>query len=354
MGPEPSAEQKSAALDLPALVLECKPFRLEWMESPWEDVTSAGEWLLELEAQHGPQIVHVNGYAHAARDFRAPVLIVAHSCVATWFRAVKNEPLPARFGEYRRAVMAGLAAADGVVSPTRAMLDALEREYRHLPRASVIPNGMTLESSAGDELQKSPVILAAGRLWDEAKNVAALEAIADRLSWPVRIAGQTTSPNGRRFSAGAATLLGFLDAAAMKQELRRAAIFAHPARYEPFGLSVLEAAHAGCALVLGDIPTLREVWGDAALYVTPDDHEALRTALSLVIANEPLRRALGTRASARAAEHSAERMGRSYLTAYRALGQGAAGSCGDGSSVIDVSAASLPAPRLQAEAHPCG
>ncbi len=31
-----------------------------------------------------------------------------------------------------------------------------------------------------------------------------------------------------------------------------------PARYEPFGLSVLEAALSGCALVLGDIPSLRE------------------------------------------------------------------------------------------------
>jgi glycogen synthase len=54
----------------------------------------------------------------------------------------------------------------------------------------------------------------------------------------------------------------------------RASIYALPARYEPFGLSALEAALSGCALILGDIPSLREVWLEAAPYVSPDDESA--------------------------------------------------------------------------------
>ena len=54
----------------------------------------------------------------------------------------------------------------------------------------------------------------------------------------------------------------------------RAAIYALPARYEPFGLSILEAALSGCALVIGDIPSLREIWADAALFVPSDGHDA--------------------------------------------------------------------------------
>ena len=69
------------------------------------------------------------------------------------------------------------------------------------------------------------------------------------------------------------------------------AIYASPARYEPFGLGVLEAALSSCALVLGDSPTLREPWSDAALFVPPDDHDALLTALADVVLvhewNEP-------------------------------------------------------------------
>ena len=47
-----------------------------------------------------------------------------------------------------------------------------------------------------------------------------------------------------------------------------------------FGFSVLEAALSGCALVLGDIPSLREIWGDAALFVPPDDTERSAKTLS--------------------------------------------------------------------------
>ena len=61
--------------------------------------------------------------------------------------------------------------------------------------------------------------------------------------------------------------------------LRRATIFALPARYEPFGLSALEAGLAGCALVLGDIP-MREVWHDAAMFVPPEQPAALENASS--------------------------------------------------------------------------
>src|SRR5690625_7216151 len=35
--------------------------------------------------------------------------------------------------------------------------------------------------------------------------------------------------------------------------LRQASVFVMPSRYEPFGLSVLEAALSGCALILSDI-----------------------------------------------------------------------------------------------------
>ena len=59
----------------------------------------------------------------------------------------------------------------------------------------------------------------------------------------------------------------------------RAAVFAAPARYEPFGLGILEAALSGCALVLGDIASLRELWDGAAEFVDPDDPQALAAAL---------------------------------------------------------------------------
>ena len=80
MGAPPTAEQVSAARRA-QVELVTSTFRLEWMDAPWDDVARAGEWLLDLESKLRPDVVHVNGYAHGALPWRAPQVVVAHSCV---------------------------------------------------------------------------------------------------------------------------------------------------------------------------------------------------------------------------------------------------------------------------------
>lgn len=84
-----------------------------------------------------------------------------------------------------------------------------------------------------------------------------------------------------------------------------ASIYALPARYEPFGLTALEAALSGCALALGGIPSLRETWGSAARYVSPDKPAQLRDTLNGLIANPQELAVLGSLARARAAHSNA-------------------------------------------------
>src|SRR3546814_5000298 len=88
-----------------------------------------------------------------------------------------------------------------------------------------------------------PVILSAGRLWDAAKNVRTLNKVAPRLPWPIAVAGDPRGPDGL-ICDGAENLqyLGTLNDSDMAGWLGRATVFALPARYEPFGLAVLEAA----------------------------------------------------------------------------------------------------------------
>src|SRR3954454_12313553 len=94
MGPRPNAGQKDAAGRIPNLTLVESDFKLEWMEDPWHDVAAAGQWLLDLEQLAEPDIVHLNGYAHAVLEWKCPVMVVAHSCVLSWWRAVKQKTLP--------------------------------------------------------------------------------------------------------------------------------------------------------------------------------------------------------------------------------------------------------------------
>ncbi len=313
-----SEDQWREARRVPGLEIFESCDRLEWMEDPWEDVARSSEWILGLAERLRPDVVHLNDYAHAALPFGAPAIVVAHSCVASWFEAVRREPPPPSFDRYRREVDRGLAAAAAVVAPTRWMLDALQRHYRPLAQGRVIPNGRS--ASRFHPREKEPFILCAGRLWDAAKNAAALDAIADRLPWPVLLAGEGQHPDPahrHHVSRRHVETLGRLSHDALVPFFERAAIYALPARYEPFGLSILEAALAGCALVLGDIPSLREVWSDAAVFVDPESPEMLHSILAGLIARPDLRRALSDRALERGRSLSPTRMADAYVDTYR-------------------------------------
>jgi glycosyltransferase involved in cell wall biosynthesis len=197
------------------------------------------------------------------------------------------------------------------------MLSSLAGNYGFDGPAVVLPNGRSAKAFAPGE--KQPFIFSAGRLWDEAKNLAALEAVAPRLPWPVCVAGSSAHPDGGLRQPRNVCALGELPPEALAAQFARASIYALPARYEPFGQTALEAALSGCALVLGDIESLREVWGESALYVPPDDHEVLQSTLLRLIGEPALRVRLGRRAIARAGRFAPERMAEAYLRSYRRL-----------------------------------
>jgi len=316
MGRAPAPDQRREAARNPALTLVESAYRLEWMDDPWADVARAGVWLQDIAAASPPDVVHLNGYAHGALDWPAPSIVVGHSCACSWFEAVHRSPAPPQWDRYRRVVSAGLRSADAVVAPSWPMLRALEAHYG-ATGGIVIPNGRTVTGRAVTE--KRPVVLCAGRAWDPAKNLEALSAVADRLSWPVYAAGDTTGPDGHAVALHGIRCLGRLPSGELAGWLTQAAIFAAPARYEPFGLSILEAALAGCALVVGDIPSLREHWEGAATFVPPDDHDALAAALEGCIRDEAARREQARRARARAASFNSARMTSAYLELYAAV-----------------------------------
>jgi glycogen synthase len=309
----PTRRARLAAI--PGLVLEESRFRLEWMEEPWEDVARAGAWLLGIARRERPDVVHLNAFAHGALPFDAPKLVVGHSCVLSWYEAVRGEPAPPSWDRYRRAVREGLRGAAAIVAPSAAMAAALVRHHGPIREPNVIPNGRDPERFTPGE--KAPLVMGAGRLWDEAKNAAALARVAEGVPWAVAIAGDqapsTPLPPGR------AHLLGHLPEPDLARWLGRASIFAHPARYEPFGLAVLEAALAGCALVLGDLPSLREIWDGAARFVDPADDGALGAALRALAADPRERAALAAAGRSRALRLGPGLMAERYLALYARL-----------------------------------
>jgi glycosyltransferase involved in cell wall biosynthesis len=315
LGPPPSQDKRAMLRDNRIRLIESN-LALEWQDPAGYDVPNARRFLEDLEDTIQPDIVHLNSFREANYDWLAPVVLVAHSCVNSWGLACHDtqwlsEP---KWQHYTGAVAAGLDRARAWVSPSRAFHDVICGLYRPSLPGTVIWNGIPPASSPPSS--KRRIILSAGRLWDAAKNVSALARASRGLDWPILVAGP--QPDSAGGNSGELTLIGDMSHGALRARMQRAAIFVSPARYEPFGLSVLEAASAECALILSDIPTFRELWDGAALFVDPADDRALHRALAGLCADDRERARLQRAARERSERYSLERT----ADAYRALYQG--------------------------------
>ena len=211
---------------------------------------------------------------------------------------------------------AGIAACDALVTPTAAFAAATARAYK-LPPPLTVHNGRGLPPKSRGPRERQ--VFTAGRLWDDGKNVTVLDGAAGLIDAPVFAAGPLVGPNGTAISLTSARRLGPLTASDVRAWLARSAIFASAACYEPFGLAVLEAAQAGCALVLSDIPTFRELWQDAAVFVPSNRPEAFATQLQALLDSPERTAALGAAAQARASRYTVQAMAEGMSGIYAML-----------------------------------
>ncbi|MBP0444183.1 glycosyltransferase family 4 protein [Roseomonas sp. SSH11] len=323
MGPPPSETRRAQAEAIPGLQLRLTGLPLDWLADRPEAVLEAGEAIAGLARDTGAELVHLNSPAHAAgARFPVPVVAVLHSCTATWWDAVREGALPDDFSWRADLLRRGAAAADRLVVPSQGFAEAVMRRYALPQRPVVVHNGRRLMASPGQSSPDVPPVFAltAGRLWDAGKNLATMNAAAAELDLPFFAAGPLAGPDGSQAEAPALRNLGSLEEAVLAEWLSHRPIYVSVALYEPFGLAVVEAAQAGCPLVLSDIPTFRELWDGAAVFVPPRDAAALAQAIARLGGDARERERLGAAARSRAARYSVEAMVEGMLAAYRSAG----------------------------------
>ncbi len=283
------------SVDLPDTELVWTDETLDWMIDDEAVLDSIPDTLAALSHDWRPDLLHLNLPSQAVGVAEhLPVLVASHSCVPTWWKAVRGTPLPAEWAWQRQRNRLGFDRADRVLVPSASHAAALIRAYGPALRLSVVHNATAMMPC--DE-EKQPFVLAAGRWWDEGKGAATLDLAARSSPWPVLMAGPLAGPNGQAVSIENAEAVGELASEALLGLMRRAAIFAAPSRYEPFGLAVLEAASQHAALVLADIPTFRELWEGAALFVGATDAAGFAAAIARLADDPALRRQLAVAAA---------------------------------------------------------
>lgn len=96
-----------------------------------------------------------------------------------------------------------------------------------------------------------------------------------------------------------------------------ASIMVLPTLFEGFGLPVVEAMARGCPVLCSDLPVLREVAGDAAVYIDPHSAEGMAADISRVLADPALLRTLGERGRRRAADFSWSNTAHQTVASFR-------------------------------------
>src|SRR5690242_19735587 len=304
-------------------------FRLDWMHEAQHDLEDSSAYLVALISEIKPDILHLNHLCYGSLPVRVPRVVVAHGDVLSWSRSVHGcEPEPSRWIErYRRLVMRGISEASAVVAPSVWMLDTVRECYTSGRREVVIYNGRN-PIFFNPYVEKDDSVLAVGRLFDAGKQISLLTQNVHPV--PVCIVGADMPVTASNVPIRADVKLALDEVrvafkgpqteAQLRALYSRASIYAATSRYEPFSMSALEAAFSRCAIVANDIPSFREVWGDAAIYFRANDADSLASAIRRLGEQRDLRQGYGNRAYQRARDcFTAKRMIDEYQNLYESL-----------------------------------
>jgi glycogen(starch) synthase len=329
LGDIPLPQQTSWMNELQGFDYHPTAFRLDWMQEAEQDLTESSAYLTALVRELKPDLLHLNQLCYGNLPVETPRLVVAHGDLISWWKEVHgHEPREGRWMRwYREAVARGLWHASAVVAPSAWMLDAIRSCYARPRRDAVIYNGRN-PASFNPYVSKDDSVLSVGRMCDAGKQVSLLTQYTHPL--PVCIVGAEAAVAEAKVPIRtdvklaidqiSVAIKGPQTEAQLRTLYSRASIYAATSRYEAFGMAPLEAAFSRCAIVANDIPSFREIWGDAAIYFEANDASSLADVIRRMHDHRDLCRGYATRAYQRAREcFTAKRMIDEYVRLYHSL-----------------------------------
>jgi len=325
-GDIPLPEQISWMRALRRLDYRPTAFRLDWMQEGQRDFGESSDYLRALVNELRPDVFHCNHLCYG-ETVHLPRVLVAHGDYLTWWRETHDrEPADSSWLRwYRRTIARAISQADILVAPTEWMLNQVRTTYAACKRQQVIARGRN-PIQFNPYVTKENSVIAVGRRLDAGSGIYLL-AQCD-LPVPVLVAEEDLPLP--RPSVQAEATVSFADnkirfagpqtEAQMRLLYSRGSVYASTTRYEISAMSILGAALSRCALVLNEIPPLRELWRDSALYFSRNDRESLSRAINLLSSDEGLRLEFANRAFRRARERfTAKRMADDYIALYQMM-----------------------------------
>jgi glycosyltransferase involved in cell wall biosynthesis len=218
------------------------------------------------------------------------------------------------------------AASDLIIAVSAFTAGQLE-DLLHIPasRIRVVHHGVV--PRVLPDLPREKMVLCTGAI-QRRKNQAALVRAFTAMppDWRLVLAGSEgfeasetlaeidKSPNRERIQ-----ITGYIPDVELAVLYAQASIFAFPSLDEGFGMPILEAMAAGIPVLTSNRPSMREVAGDAALFVDPTNDEPIKANLRELASNETLRQSLIEKGRARAHNFTWEKAVKQTAAVYAEL-----------------------------------
>ncbi len=226
-----------------------------------------------------------------------------------------------------------LERADAIVCISQSTLNLMTDMWPHLAaRSCVIPHGVRCLSATPvrPDLQSPFFVFVGGRAGQKNFAMALKSLAASNLE-----DHHLVCVGGGGFSEGEREMVrehGLTDrvrqVAASDDELaglyESATAFLYPTRSEGFGMPILEAMIHNCPVVTTALTSLPEVGGNAVIYADPDDTDAWRSAMKLLVVDDALRSTMIHRGQLQVLDFTWEENARRHLNVYRQFTSSAA------------------------------
>jgi glycosyltransferase involved in cell wall biosynthesis len=209
-----------------------------------------------------------------------------------------------------------------LIATSEATREDLQRFYR-IPSdvISVIPHGVGEQFFAFDRSSIAPYFLYVATLHPHKNHERLLRAYARRSRVERLVLAGIPGLHAKAVKTlieeldleDSVRLTGWIPNEQLYRLYEQAFAYINPSTFEGFGMPVLEALAAGIPTACSDIPALREIAGEAALFFDPLDEDAIAEALDRIAGDEHLRRALALAGPLRARSFTWERTARDTL-----------------------------------------
>lgn len=121
------------------------------------------------------------------------------------------------------------------------------------------------------------------------------------------------TPDMQKLISENVILTGYLDDESLQKMYKNALFSVYPSLYEGFGIPPLESMSYGCPVIVSDIPALREINEDAALYTNPLNVADMSSKMDLLIRDIQLRKTLSEKGRLQVQKYSWDKSAQQVL-----------------------------------------